>query len=137
MIDSSYNLPNILQQLIDYNLELRERVRNRCYRMMSAKQWAEQFCTIRVDVGRQSGKSWYCAISCDDTGVIIVPNHQLAKFHLNPRAVSKSSYHQYRTELHNIRYVFIEEPSQVQNLNDIYTFFTMDCIERTFILIGT
>ena len=134
---NSYELPNIIQSLLNYNLELRNQKRDNVKNCIPPKLWTEQFCTIRVDVGRQSGKSWYCAMSCDDSGVIITTNRCLSTLHISDRAICWKDINRITQDsLNSIKYVFIEEPSFIGDLDDIYRYFTRDGIERTFILIG-
>jgi len=127
----SYDLPNAIEILKKINLQHRTlNAKNR--ELFTPPIWAKQFCTVSVNPGRQTGKSWYCDMSCDESGVIIVPS----KFNSKDRAntFSCTSYKSIDRKL--VKYVYIEEPSFISNLDELYVFFTRDGIERTFILIG-
>lgn len=134
---ASYNLPLVVELLKSIN-SLNRTLNAKARHIMSPVSWAKEFCTIKVDAGRQTGKSWYCDMSCgcDDTGIIIVPSQGMGKHYRNSQFVfTPSSYS--RVDKKFVKYVYIDEPSFIScGLNGIYEFFTNDGIERTFILIG-
>lgn len=67
-----------LEELIKLNWINRQRFKE--YRKMhSCSQWSEEFCTVKIDNGRQVGKSTFVKNHYRLGDVVIVPNTSIAR----------------------------------------------------------
>lgn len=127
-----------IDELISLNLANRTKLAE-YIPMMSPAEWALEFCTVRCDIGRRTGKSEYIKARAKDGDLIIVQNFK-TKLHLfskvpcdveTPKTLRGNKLKRFGT-------VFVDEPSlvfRVMSPNDLFTLLAHDS-EQTFVMLG-
>ena len=142
------NFDEIVTGLI--NLSESKRMNNvNLKKMMGARLYTLDFCTVRVDAGRGVGKTTYIKKHAGILDLVIVPTRRLI---LNQYGetndfdiVSGDRFDFRRTGGRDYRRIYIDEPSLVvenatgwiaNSVDDIIEMFTSPSIEQTFVLLG-
>ena len=142
-----------LEGLVNAAIELNARNRRVEFRLaMSPTEYAFQFCTVHLNVGRGSGKSSVITRLAQVDDVIIAHNYQAAESFKRgkvstPATILAASYldgprwlsHEEDRRARSARRIFIDEPRLVDraaSLERIYSLLVNQQIDQTFILLG-
>lgn len=115
---------NNFEDFVDYAISLNERLRNSdkiLKEHMSPLHYAHEFCTIHLNIGRQSGKTKYIIDNATETDLVIVQNHyhaiDLKQNGCKAKVVGSTNFNYELSErnrglknLTAINRVFIDEP---------------------------
>ena len=110
---------------------------------MSPVQYAMDFCTVKVDAGRRTGKTEYVKQRADEWSLVIDPNNNLTKGypdHIIVVSVTEiARWHDMFRGARKPRTVYIEEPNMVFRTipqPDLYYRLVDEIYDQTFILLG-
>lgn len=110
---------------------------------MSPVQYAMDFCTVKVDAGRRTGKTTYVKQRADEYSLVIVHNNNLTRgYPENVIVVSITElvrWHDMFRGAKKPRTVYIEEPNMVFRQipqPDLYYRLVAEIYDQTFILLG-
>jgi hypothetical protein len=104
-------------------------------------RYAIEYCTITIDIGRQTGKSTYIKNNASPDTAVVVMNQKMKDlfkdcdldvFTAREVQFKKGVYNKYKT-------IFVDEPSFVFRTIDkyeLYAHFVNNVLDQTFILIG-
>jgi hypothetical protein len=125
------------------NRERAERNRSLCSPLM----WLQEYCTVRVDVGRGVGKTDSIARYLTDKDVVLVFNRNMKNIIQNRlnngkemrNVIDVKTFSPYNMGLSSPEYIFVDEPSLVFNsvrYEDIMRFFVDDKKYQTVVMLG-
>lgn len=107
--------------------------------MVPPAVWAREFCTVRCNIGRRTGKSEYIKARAREGDLIIAPNLQMRR-HLFPNMVcdveTPSTLNGKKFKRFDT--VFVDEPSLVflvMSPSDLFALLAHDG-EQTFVMLG-
>ena len=110
---------------------------------MSPVQYAMDFCTVKVDAGRRSGKTEYVKQRADEYDLVIVHNHNLTKGypdHIIVVCITEiARWHDMFRGAKKPRTIYIEEPNMVFRTipqHELYYRLVDGIYDQTFILLG-
>lgn len=139
-------LDKIIYEASLANIENRKRVRS--YggdKLISKCQWMKDFCTIHINIGRETGKTRHI-IQNSKSGDLIVCREGTKKFIQHSTKEILDFYVPHVTKeihgniLRDVQIVFVDEPEQTLNpFKDIFEFyskFTINFNEPIFIMLG-
>ncbi len=135
----------ILDQLIALNLERRKLLINE---KKFDFEYVSQYCTVKCDIGRASGKTEYIKSRATINDAIIIarpgggytPKMDTVSFIATlfvARDINTYNIHLINNRSYNK--IYIDEPNNVFkyiNIYEIYKYFTKKDIEQTFIFLG-
>ena len=143
------NFDEIVTGLI--NLSESKRMNNvNLKKMMGARLYTLDFCTVRVDAGRGVGKTTYIKNHAGILDLVIVPSRRLMLNEfaevMNDLDIVSSDYFDFRRiGGRDYRGIYIDEPSLVvensadriiSRVEDIIDILVNPSIEQTFVLLG-
>jgi hypothetical protein len=68
-----YSFSKMLEELIYYN-HINRQYHIESKSLISNHQWIHEFCTIKIDIGRQVGKTKFILDHCQPNDCVVVPN---------------------------------------------------------------
>jgi hypothetical protein len=109
---------------------------------ISPVQFAMEFCTVKCDIGRRTGKTGYVKYKADENSFIIVPEHQLVRSYPKNLIVKcvrdiihfPNIFHGKKAQT-----IYIDEPQMVFRSipqPDLYYRLVDEMYDQTFILLG-
>jgi hypothetical protein len=143
---SNVDFDTLIRFAIKVNQENRNRYeRNRS--LCSPLMWLQEYCTVRVDVGRGVGKTDSIARYLTEKDVMLVFNHNMKNIIQNRlndgkemrNVIDVKTFSPYNMELKSPEYIFIDEPSLVFNnvrYEDIMRFFVDEKKYQTVVDLG-
>ena len=141
---------NQFRKMVDLAIKINQNARNRItlveYKTALGKtSFAMEYATVKIDLGRQLGKTTYIKDKLEhDENSIVVLNSK-ASITNNYKSVSDKTivinkYNCAKTieieNLDKIKNVYIDDASWNDTVEVVYEIFTQDDIERTFVLLG-
>lgn len=146
------NIPNpvkdlpfftVVDNMVAYNERRRLDMAAHIGNSMSPVQYAMDFCTVKVDAGRRTGKTEYVKQRADEYSLVIVHNNNLTKGypdHIIVVIITEiARWHHMFRGARKPRSVFIEEPNMVFRTMpqpDLYYKLVDEIYDQTFILLG-
>ena len=139
------NLPffDFVDNMVAYSHQRRMEMAGHIVHSMSPGQYAMDFCTVKVDAGRRSGKTEYVKQRADEYDLVIVHNHNLTKGYPDHIIVvciaDIARWHDMFRGAKKPRTVYIEEPNMVFRTipqPDLYYRLVDEIYDQTFILLG-
>ena len=134
---------SVVDSMLAYNHQRRLDMAGHLVHSMSPVQYAMDFCTVKVDIGRRTGKTEYVKQRADEWSLVIVPNNNLTKgYPDNIIVVSITEivrWHDMFRGARKPRTVYIEEPQMVFRAipqPDLYYRLVDEIYDQTFILLG-
>jgi hypothetical protein len=107
---------------------------------LSVSNWAEEFCTIKCDIGRQSGKSSYINNVAEEGDLIVVMNQHLKNQLANTKCEIMTASGISRSHINGKVYntIFVDEPGFVFGLVERTKFYDYLAHngEQTFVMLG-
>lgn len=134
----------VVDNMIAYNMQRRNEMAAHLVQSgMSPVHFAMEFCTVKCDVGRRTGKTEYVKQRADQYSLVIVPNKQMVKGY-PPNIIVKSigeltGQNSVRFGRTKPRTIYIEEPQmvfQTMRQHELYYRLVDDTIDQTFVLLG-
>lgn len=126
------------------NKENRRRFGDR-YAGVNSTAYAMDFCTVRLDLGRGTGKTKYILNNVKPWDLVVVPTHQMRQHMLRPgvnaQLVTIGEYindtHWRGQKLHTPRVIYIDDASRIsrRELDELYMVVPKHP-DQTFILLG-
>ncbi len=109
--------------------------------------WLQEYCTIRVDVGRGVGKTEFIVVNLTDKDVVLVFNQNMKKLIQNrissgrdmKNVINVQTFSPYNMNMNAPEYIFVDEPSLVFNnirYEDIMRFFVDEKKYQTVVMLG-
>ena len=106
--------------------------------------FAMEYATVKIDIGRQTGKTTYIneKLEKDKSAIVIVnARQQHSNFKTNKeRTIIINKFNSRDSfiieNLANIKTIYIDDASWNDKTELVYEIFTQDDIERTFVLLG-
>jgi hypothetical protein len=138
----SKNLDVIIDILTYLNSEYRKLINPEWRTVISPENYAIEFCTVAVDIGRQTGKSTYIRNHADANSLIITLNERTAKSEFGNRFNAFSGRHilnDTKSDWKKFTTIFIDEPTFVFRVAPKIELYERICninTEQTFILLG-
>lgn len=146
------NIHDRFHILIDYAITLNKehRTNQKINKVMKLPDYALEYCTVKIDVGRNIGKTEYIKRHADNKSCIIVPRAAMKKLYVPSRRKTYGFTLYSAVEVFTLieqgllrgtssfEKIYIEEPSfiwQVVKLSDFYREFTKT-VNQTFIWLG-
>lgn len=136
-------ISKIVDSMIDENHTRRLSMSSSLIDSYDPIRFAEEFCTIRCDYGRCTGKSTYVKNNADEDSLIIVPNlnyknnYTDAPYNIfSPRQIMSGHL------IKKYRNIYIEEPSHIFKILPQYDLYNLlvdrsgRVRQQTFILLG-
>jgi len=112
---------------------------------MSPQQWAHQFCTVKIDIGRGTGKTKFITKHADQRSLVIVHSNLMSEI-IKRENTRPDIFGGYVLEMQTSRVlsrlsaydtVYVDETSKCfRNINILYDVLATDGKDRTFILLG-
>lgn len=140
----------IVDEAIDFSEETRklnEEHFNAIRQTMHPAAFAREFCTVHIDLGRQTGKTTYIQQHEALGDIIVTPTFAMKKYGLEDTLGECFTASQIKDERFLMqrrgkpagRYVFVDEPELITRicpLDRIYLAFATGDLNQTFILLG-
>jgi hypothetical protein len=131
---------------IKVNQSNRERA-ERNHDLCSPLIWLQEYCTVKVDVGRGVGKTDFIVGNLTDKDVVLVFNRNMKNIIQNRlndgkemrNVIDVKTFSPYNMGLKSPEYIFIDEPSLVFNnvrYEDIMRFFVDEKKYQTVVALG-
>ncbi len=134
---------SVVDNMIAFNKQRRLDMVSHLAHSMSPVQYAMDFCTVKVDAGRRSGKTSYVKQRADEWSLVIVHNEHLTKGypdHIIVVSITEiARWHDMFRGAKKPRTVYIEEPNMVFRTipqPDLYYKLVDEIYDQTFILLG-
>ena len=98
---------------------LNKKNRNTTQNLYSFSDYAQEYCTVKCDVGRQIGKSTYIKTHADDKSLVVMNNRMIKHFSIKNRKFdlcSPSDLLNNSHYLHKKKYetIYVDEPLSSQ-----------------------
>ena len=110
---------------------------------LSPVQYAMEFCTVKVDAGRRTGKTSYVKQRADEYSLVIVHNHNLTKGYPDNIIVVSitdiARWHDMFRGARKPRIIYIEESQMVFRTipqHELYYRLVDEIYDQTFVLLG-
>ncbi len=146
--EDNINFENLLLGLIKINKNQREKFKSNKLNY-SAIEYAKEFCTIRLNIGRGVGKTNFINKYAEKGDLIITYNSKNSflkknyELNLGSDVIGLCGEKDMCHKLSKKNYIniFVEEPSIISSsypdfIEDLYTFLVDPNIEQTFIILG-
>lgn len=140
-----YTFEDIITTLISINKSMRRvGMREPAFRQqLSWYAWAEEYCTVHIDVGRQMGKTSYIIKHADTRDLVITATFNMKQYiqsaTLNPTVLCVSEIMRRAVQsLPLFEIIYIDEPAYVFGLvkqRDLYQKLVKEQ-DQTFVLLG-
>lgn len=136
------NIDRVVSAALELNLSIRN---SHLRQMMGPIAYAHDYCSIRIDAGRQTGKTDYIMNVANDNDLVIVHDEHSARWLLMCGVMNVFTIHQFRHFAKGrgflaIEKVYIDEPKlslpKPDDLLDLYKITTGNDHEPTFIFLG-
>lgn len=133
------NFEDVMDCAIAINSERRRHMRaNAAY--MSVGMYAREFCTVSVNVGRQTGKTTWITKSASSSDLVVVLNRVCGDIigrSCRAKVVTLADIDRFLIGKPPVRYsrIYVDDASFIGCLDKVYHSFAMD-LDQTFLFLG-
>jgi hypothetical protein len=136
-------LHKLINQLIALNHKNRESISEDTIKALPVDSFCREYCTVKIDIGRQTGKSKYIHANSDKKTLIVVRKHDHRREYLESQALVLtvneiiSGRHLAKPPFETI---YFDEPAFLfrgqYEIDQIYHLLSRPLIRQTFIHLG-
>ena len=141
-----FKVYNQCKKLIDLAVKINLKQRNSHKKEGLGKyNFAMEYATIKVDLGRQTGKTTYILnqLNSNDDSIVVLNGRRLLDNDfktVKDKAIVVNRYNCAKEidikNLAKVKTVYVDDATWNDKLELVYEFFTQDNVERTFVLLG-
>ena len=106
--------------------------------MMGAQNFAREFCTIHINIGRRTGKTEYIKRNATKTDVVVVASRQMREIYsgVNVPVVSVDGIVDWSKGRRAVSTIYIDEPELMHKFVGIIYESLFRNANQTFVLLG-